>query len=436
MPSSDESTWTPTTIGAVADVYDGPHATPTTVDHGPIFLGIDALQNGRIALGATRHVRQEDFVTWTRRIKPLPGDVVFSYETKLGEAAIIPEGLECCLGRRMGLVRAKPNRLAPRFFLYLFLSPAFQALIKRRTITGATVDRIALKEFPSFPIILPSFAEQTAIAAVLGALDDKIELNRRMNETLERTARAIFQDWFVDFGPTRAKMEGREAYLAPEVWEMFPDAFDDEGKPEGWVTSTIGQEVDVVGGSTPSTQEPAFWGGDIAWATPKDLSSLGCPVLFNTERQITKAGLAQIGSGLLPVGTVLLSSRAPIGYLAMVQIPVAVNQGFIAMVCQRRLSNVFVCLWTKANMETIHQNANGSTFQEISKANFRPIKMTIGSSAILQAFDAASMPLFERIVANEKESRTLAATRDFLLPKLMSGEIRVKDAEAVAADVL
>ena len=272
-------------------------------------------------------------------------------------------------------------------------------------------------------------AEQRAISSILGALDNKIDLNRRMNKTLEAMARAIFKDWFVDFGPVRAKMEGRAPYLALDIWSLFPDRLDDEGKPEGWTTSTIGQEVDVVGGSTPSTKEAAFWSGNISWATPKDLSSLSTPVLLSTERQITDAGLTQIGSGLLPVGTVLLSSRAPIGYMAIAQIPVAVNQGFIAMICKSRLSNVFVWLWTQANMETVHQNANGSTFQEISKVNFRPIEVTVATPEILRAFDEVVVPLFGRIVANEKESRTLAATRDLLLPKLMSGELRVKDAE-------
>jgi type I restriction enzyme S subunit len=278
---------------------------------------------------------------------------------------------------------------------------------------------------------VPKLAEQQAIASVLGALDDKIELNQRMNETLEAMARAIFKDWFVDFGPTRAKKEGRAPYLTPDIWSHFPDRLDDEGKPEGWAASTIGEEVEIVGGATPSTKEPSFWGGDIAWATPKDLSSLSAPVLLSTERQITEAGLSQIGSGLLPPGTVLLSSRAPVGYMAIAQIPVAVNQGFIAMICQKRLSNVFVWLWTQANMETVHQNANGSTFQEISKANFRPIGVTIATPEILLAFDETAGPLFDRIAANEKENRTLVATRDFLLPRLMLGEVRVGDAASV-----
>jgi len=324
------------------------------------------------------------------------------------------------------IVRPNPEAVDPWFlgFVIRDLETDIEALGEGSTgQMELSRTRLAL-----LPIKLPPRSEQRAIAHILGTLDDKIELNRRMSATLEAMARAIFKDWFVDFGPTRAKQEGRAPYLAPDIWSLFPDHLDDEGKPEGWISSTIGQEIDVVGGSTPSTKEPKFWGGDIAWATPKDLSSLSTPVLLSTKRQITNAGLSQIGSGLLPVGTVLLSSRAPIGYVAIAQIPTAVNQGFIAMICRKRLSNVFVWLWTQYNIETVLQNANGSTFQEISKANFRPISVTIAQSNVLRAFDETVRPLFDRIVSNDKENRSLAATRDYLLPKLMSGEIRVKDA--------
>jgi type I restriction enzyme S subunit len=279
---------------------------------------------------------------------------------------------------------------------------------------------------------VPPLGVQHSIASLLSSLDEKIELNRRANETLETIARAIFKDWFVDFGPIRAKMEGRVPYLSPEIWSLFPDLLDNEGGPEGWEESNIGREVDVVGGSTPSTKVPRYWGGECCWATPKDLSSLKAPVLLGTERQITKAGLSQIGSGLLPTGTVLLSSRAPIGYLAVSMVPTAVNQGFIAMVCRSRLSNVFAWLWTNANMDAILQNANGSTFQEISKANFRPIPVIVPPDRLLAAFDKVVRPMFDRIAGNEQESQTLATTRDLLLPKLMSGEIRVNDTEMIA----
>ncbi len=255
------------------------------------------------------------------------------------------------------------------------------------------------------PVDVPPVSEQRAIAHILGTLDDKIELNRRMNETLEAMARAIFKSWFVD---------------AIE-----------NGIPEGWKVAPIGDCVSVFGGSTPSTDDPTFWDGEIHFVTPKDLASLTSPVLLETERRITKEGLARISSGLLPRGTVLLSSRAPIGYLAISEIPVAVNQGFIAMVCDRTLPNHYVLHWARQNMDIIIGNANGTTFLEISKRNFRPIPVIVPPPDVLKAFVTRVEPLHMRIVSNLRESRTLAALRDSLLPKLISGELRVPDAERI-----
>jgi type I restriction enzyme S subunit len=157
-----------TTIGEVAKVFDGPHATPTRRDVGPIFLGITSLNKGRIDLSVSDHVTEEDFSKWTRRVTPRPGDVVFSYETKLGEAAIIPEGLRCCLGRRMGLMRPDPKKLDSRFLLYYYLGPEFQDVIRERTIHGSTVERLALIEFPQFPLRLPPWPSRRRLRASSG----------------------------------------------------------------------------------------------------------------------------------------------------------------------------------------------------------------------------------------------------------------------------
>jgi type I restriction enzyme S subunit len=144
--------------------------------------------------------------------------------------------------------------------------------------------------------------------------------------------------------------------------------------------------------------------------------------------------LAKISSGLLPIGTVLLSSRAPIGYVAIAEVPTAINQGFIALICDGRLSSVFVWQWIMANIEPILQNANGSTFQEISKANFRPLAVTIPDLRLLGAFENVALPVYQRIRSNDLESRTLSQLRDLLLPKLMSGEIRLHEAEKLVGE--
>ncbi len=334
--------------------------------------------------------------------------------------------------------RLRPKRedvVLPEYAGYFFRSRDFREDIMSMT-TMSTRASLNNEMLGRLKIKIPPASIQSAIGGMLLSLDHKIELNRRMNETLEAMARAIFNDWFVDFGPTRAKAEGREPYLAPELWDLFPDSLDDEGKPAGWSLSEIGKEVEVVGGATPSTKEPAFWeGGEHHWATPKDLSKLESPVLLDTDRKITDSGVRKISSGLLPVGTVLLSSRAPIGYLAIAEVPTAVNQGFIAMVCRKRLPNVFVLFWCYENLDYIKGISGGSTFAEISKKAFRPVPVVVPSEQTLAAYEGLVRPLYDRVAANMKESASLAQTRDLLLPKLMSGEIRLRDAEQVVEAV-
>ena len=286
---------------------------------------------------------------------------------------------------------------------------------------------------------VPPKHEQRAIAHILGTLDDKIELNRKQNETLETMARAMFKAWFVDFEPVRAKMEGRWKRgqslpgMPAHLYDLFPDRMVESelGEiPEGWRCSTIGEEVTVCGGSTPSTKETAFWeNGKYCWATPKDLSGKRFPVLMDTDRKITDAGLAKISSGLLPVGTVLLSSRAPIGYLAIAEVPTAINQGFISMKCNGVLSSVFVLMWCVENMEAIIGKSNGSTFQEVSKSSFRSLPVVISPALILDGFSKFVDSFYRKIVVNERESAFLAKVRDTLLPKLISGGVRIQNVE-------
>ena len=303
---------------------------------------------------------------------------------------------------------------------------------------GATRNALTKGMIEDFEIPKMPIEEQREIAAVLGALDDKIELNRKTAATLEAMARALYRSWFVDFDPVTAKSEGRApAHMPPTTAAFFPDRFGDDGLPEGWEATTIGEVAKIVGGATPKTSEPTFWdGGEHLWATPKDLSALAQPVLFDTGRKITDAGLAKVSSGLSPAGTVLLSSRAPIGYLAIAKKPVAVNQGFIALRETSEISSVEAYFWCAENMDLILANANGSTFQEISKKNFRPLPYTRAPAPVRQAFQEQAGGLFDRISVAFEENQTLATLRDTLLPRLMSGELRVGEArdqvEAVA----
>ena len=362
-----------------------------------------------------------------------PGDIVFTQRGTLGQVSIVPtvKFARYLVSQSQMKLTVNHEMADPLFIYYVFSSPEQQDYIRQNAIqTGVPHTNLGILR--RTPIPLPPLTEQRAIAHILGTLDDKIELNWRTSETLETIARALFKSWFVDFDPVRAKADGRDAGLPTAIANLFPDSF--EGSelgdiPSGWCVRHIGDLADVVGGSTPSTKERAYWvDGMHAWATPKDLSTLSEPVLLDTERQITEAGLSQIGSGLLPKGAVLLSSRAPIGYLAIAEIPVAINQGFIAMIPKGTVSKLFLLLWAGNAHEQIVSRANGSTFLEISKANFRPIPVVTPPTRVMRAFADLATPLYERIVSCTRESRTVAALRDTLLPRLISGDLRVRDA--------
>jgi type I restriction enzyme S subunit len=215
-------------------------------------------------------------------------------------------------------------------------------------------------------------------------------------------ARALFKSWFVNFDPVHARAVGRPTRLPGDVVALFPDRFGEDGLPAGWKLRAIADLFEVKAGNTPSTENSAFWGGDHQWATPKDLSGLPAPVLLQTGRRLTDFGLNQVSSGLLPPGSLLLSTRAPIGYMAFATLPTAINQGFAGF-ARINVSPAYAWIWCQASMDVLTGNAAGSTFPEISKGVLRQLPMLSPTQAVLDAFGVIADPLVERIAAATKE---------------------------------
>jgi type I restriction enzyme S subunit len=321
-----------------------------------------------------------------------------------------------------------------RFLKYVFLLEHDSML---RFASGTTHQTIYFPEAKAFHICLPSITTQRAIVEVLQSLDDRIALLRETNASLEAIAQALFKSWFVDFDPVYAKQQCR----APEGMDeataaLFPDSFEESELglvPKWWRVAPVGDVVESVGGGTPDTKEPAYWEpGEHCWTTPKDLSGIQAPVLLATERKLSAQGLAKVSSGLLPVGTLLMSSRAPIGYLAVAQVPLAINQGYIAMLPTSQLPPLYMLFWCRHNMDVIKGRANGSTFMEISKKAFRPIPALVPPAQVLDAFIGVAGALFDRLVENERQAQTLASLRDTLLPRLISGQLRLPEASSAS----
>jgi type I restriction enzyme S subunit len=428
-------------------LIDCEHRTPPAAASGYPYVAIPQMKQGRLDLSDARRISAEHFAEWTKKARPRADDVILSRRCNPGETVVVPAGLDCALGQNLVLLRADGTKVHSQFLRWLVRGPEWWNQIGMFLNAGAIFDSLKCADVPNFRLSVPPLPEQRAIAGVLGALDDKIEVNRKTARVLEGIARAVFTSWFVDFDPVRRHPHAAASCKAPAaptlpkpLAALFPTRLVDSviGEvPEGWRVGKLGEVIEVVGGGTPSTGEPAYWeGGTHAFCTPKDMSSLTAPVMLTTERRVTDAGLAKINSGLLPPGTVVMSSRAPIGYLAITEIPVAVNQGIIAMRCTRGWPASFVLRWCEVHMEQIEANANGSTFQEISKSNFRPIAAVLPDPAVVTAFDRVAAPLHRRVVAFERQSVTLAALRDALLPKLISGELRIADAEKIVGGVV
>lgn len=301
----------------------------------------------------------------------------------------------------------------PKYLYYLLKTYDLASLN-----VGSAVPSLTTEILNKVEICLPDLPTQKAIAEILSSLDDKIELNNEMNKTLDELAQTLFKRWFVDFefpdeNGNPYKSSGGEM-VESELGFI----------PKGWRITILDEVVDVKGGTTPSTSVEEYWNGEYYWTTPKDLSNSQAPVLISTDRKLTELGVKQISSGILPVGTLLLSSRAPIGYLAITQVPISINQGYIA-VHGKMASNLFMLYWLKENMDLVKSKANGSTFQEISKSNFKMTSIILPSDLVLLKFDEILNPIFQQITKNVYSNRDLANIRDLLLPKLMSGQIEV-----------
>lgn len=286
---------------------------------------------------------------------------------------------------------------------------------------------------------VPDLATQGAIAEVLGSLDDKIELNRQMSETLEAMAQAIFRDWFVDFGPTRRKFDGAsdpveimgglvaDAERAQQLADLFPARLGNDGLPEGWNRKPLLDEAQLISGGTPKTDREEYWDGGIAWASAKDVSQCGETYLLTTERTISEVGLQNSSTKLVPqFSTVVVARGATTGRLCMFGEVMAMNQTCYALSSRTKrhflLNNMF-----KALVDSLVQAAHGSVFDTITTKTLATADV-LEADRVSAAFEEAATPLYRAIENNARQNVALAATRDLLLPKLMSGEVRLQDA--------
>lgn len=373
---------------ACTELSDGLHKAPIFVEGGDyIFVNAKNIAKGYIVDNdPTKKSTYEEYLKYSSPLNDTT--ILYSIDGTIGNIALY-RGEKCILGKGACYINPNPQILDRMFLYYSLQSPHFNAYIDQMS-TGSTIQHISLKTMRNYVFTCPPLDKQKQIASILTSLDDKIDLLNRENATLEAMVETLFRQWFIE--------------EAKEEWE--------EGK--------LGDILSVKGGTTPSTKESRYWDGNIAWTSPRDITTLNGIYLFKTEKTITQAGLRQISSGLLPKGTLLMSSRAPVGVLAFAEIPLAINQGYIAILDDKGYAKEFIYLWLKTNMDLVHSYSNGSTFMEISKSAFKSLDTTIPSQKEVSDFVTMIKPYFDKIKLNEEQIRLITKQRDILLPKLMS----------------
>lgn len=393
---------------AIDSLIDYRGKTPKKTDSGIPLVTAKIVKRGTIQ-EPKEFIAHKDYEKWMVRGLPEVGDVVITTEAPLGEVAIIKDS-NIALAQRIITLRGKKGILDSKYLKYFLQSSIGQnRLIARES--GTTVTGIKQSELRKVLIDCPVYYEQKAIANILSTIDTKIENNLAINKTLEEMAMALYKEWFVDFGPFQ---DGK--FIESELGRI----------PEGWEVRQIGEVIDTLGGGTPRTKITEYWkDGDILWYSPTDLTSQNSIFSLDSSKKITELGLQKSSAKIFPAYSLLMSSRATIGLLTINTKPASTNQGFITMIPNEHLLIYQLYCWVKSNLDLIISKANGSTFKEISKTNFRNLNILIGQNT--EGFNLKSKDIFDKMEINIKQNQTLTQLRDTLLPKLISGEVRLKE---------
>ena len=394
------SEWNHSTINDVCVlVTDGSHSSPKSVNDGKYMVSVKDFTDYGFDFASCRMISNDDYETLRRNgCVPQMDDILIGKDgARFFEDIIIYRQKEKpALLSSIAILRCDKSKILPDFLYYVLRTPSFRQDVKDNYGSGSAIPRIILKDFKRMMVSYPSLEKQQSIISVLTAIDSKIQANTEINDNLEQQAQSYFQELFVD-----------------------------NASPE-WTTGTISDLGTVVGGSTPSKAKPEYYTeSGIAWITPKDLSINKSKFVSHGENDITELGLKNSSAAIMPEGTVLFSSRAPIGYIAIAAGEVTTNQGFKSVVPKPEIGTPFVYFFLKNTLPVIEDMASGSTFKEVSGSTMKNVPAVIPDAAILAKFSDFCAPIFAQQRTLEEQNQSLAKLRDSLLPKLMSGEIDV-----------
>ncbi len=394
-------------------IIDCEHKTAPTQEAGYPSIRTPNIGRGRFILESVNRVSEKTYRLWTKRAVPKPGDLIMAREAPVGNVAMIPQGLEPCLGQRTLLIRPDRSKIEPAFLSYFLNGPKGQELIQAKT-NGATVAHLNMKDVRTMELPhLPSLATQRRIAGILSAYDELMENCQRRIRILEEMARALYREWFVHFRfPGHEKVPRVDSPLGPI--------------PKGWDVKPVSEAFEIMGGGTPSREEPDFWTeGEIQWFSPSNLTSAATMFMDDSTDHITTLGLQKSSARMFSPFSVMLTSRATIGAIAINTHEACTNQGFITCLPNERVPLYFLFQWLTENVPQFVRMASGATFKEISRGVFKTIDFLQPPTRLVARFESVVTPMAEQVLALQRKIRNLRRTRDLLLPRLLSGQIHL-----------
>ncbi len=334
-------------------------------------------------------------------------DTVLTTRGTVGNVAYLDESVPYShirINSGMVILRALDKELYPRFLYYFVRSALFVSQVQSLR-TGSAQPQLPIRDINRIKISAPPLTEQQAIACILGALDDKIELNQRMNETLEAIAQAIFKSWFVDAV--------------------------NNGLPEGWREISMLDFANLLSGGTPKTDVSEYWDGDIPWVSAKDVTNARNSFVLSTERQITQTGVENSATQILPALTTIITARGTVGNHCLLGRQMAMNQTNYGLTPKDKRSHYFLFFTVSHLIDELKQQAYGTIFDTITTRTFQYTNIVRPPEPEIERFESTAGSFMNKVLTNLQQSAALAALRDVLLPKLISGELRVPDAERI-----
>lgn len=353
-------------------------------------------------------------------------DILISVRAPIGRVNVAD--IPCAIGRGLAVIRPY-DADDTRYLEYLLRHIEGDWMVLEGG--GSVFGNATKKDLHQLRVRWPYQEERQAIANVLGTLDDRIAMNRQMNETLEEMARALFKSWFVDFDPVRAKVEDRwkrgesRHGLPAELYDLFPDSLIESGLgpiPEGWKVGTLGGMVQLLSGGTPKTSVPEYWNGDIPWYTAKDAPVPSDIFVIETERNVTPDGVANSATRILPRHTTVVTARGTVGKLACLGKPMAMNQTCYGIRGDKGLPDHFTYFNVKLTLDQLRKKTHGTIFDTITRQTFGIIDAVVPPLVVAKSFETKINPLMRQILLNLHVSQILSTLRDTALPKLLSGE--------------